>query len=50
VATGKRRDHFLVQRIDLSPWLVAGKYAVKVTLRDKATNFVDESVTEIVLR
>ncbi|HZW06454.1 MAG TPA: hypothetical protein VFF65_04970 [Phycisphaerales bacterium] len=50
VATGKRRDHFLVQRIDLSPWLVAGKYAVKVTLRDKATGQVDERLSEIVLR
>ncbi len=50
VAVGKRRDHFLVQRIDLSPWLVAGKYAVKVTLRDKATGLIDERVTELVLR
>lgn len=50
VAVGKRRDHFLVQRIDLSPWLVAGKYAVKVTLRDKATGLIDERVTELELR
>lgn len=50
VAVGKRRDHFLVQRIELSPWLVAGKYAVKVTVRDKATGQVDERITEVTLR
>lgn len=50
VALGKRRDHFLVQRIELSPWLVAGKYAVKVTVRDKATGQVDERITDVTLR
>jgi hypothetical protein len=50
VTIGKRRDHFMTQRIELSPWIAPGKYAVKVTVKDKATGLVDERVTEIELR
>lgn len=50
VAAFKRRDHFLVQRIELPTPLVAGKYVVKVTLRDKATGMVDERTAEVVVR
>ena len=50
VALFKRRDHFLVQRIELPAPLVPGKYVVKVTVRDKATGMVDERVAEVVVR
>ena len=50
VASFKRRDHFLVQRIELPTPLVPGKYGVKVTVRDKATGVVDERMTEVVVR
>lgn len=49
VAGMRRRDHYLVQRIEL-PTRVAGKYAVKVTVRDKKTGMVDERVAEVVVR
>jgi hypothetical protein len=50
VAAFKRRDHYLVQRIELPTPLVSGKYAVKVTVRDKKTGMVDEKVAEVVVR
>lgn len=50
VASFKRRDHFLVQRIELPTPLVAGKYVVKVSVRDKGTGMVDERTAEVVVR
>ncbi|MFT3687177.1 MAG: hypothetical protein QM783_20020 [Phycisphaerales bacterium] len=50
VSAFKRRDHYLVQRIELPTPLVSGRYAVKVTVRDKRTGMVDEKMSEVVVR
>ncbi|RMH23589.1 MAG: hypothetical protein D6693_11260, partial [Planctomycetota bacterium] len=40
----RRRDFFIVQRIDLPPTLTVGAYRLKITLREPATGAVAEAV------
>lgn len=45
----RRRDFFIVQRIDLPETLSVGAYRLKVTMRDKATGAVAERIIPIEL-
>lgn len=45
----RRRDFFIVQRIDLPPTLSVGSYRLKITMRDKATGAVAERTIPIEL-
>ncbi len=47
VARAKRRDFFLVQRIDLPRALSVGNYTLKVTVRDVATGAMAEQLTAL---
>lgn len=47
VARAKRRDFFLVQRIDLPRTLSVGNYTLKVTVRDVASGGIAEQLTPI---
>lgn len=47
VAPRKRRDHYLVQRIELPGTLTPGQYTVKVTLRDVHSGEVTEAAATI---
>lgn len=40
----RRRDHYLVQRLDLPRTLAAGEYRIKVSVKDEATGQVAESI------
>lgn len=50
VLRGKRRDHYLVQRIELPATVVGEKYRVKVTVKDKVTGAVDERCVDVGVR
>lgn len=45
----RRRDFFIVQRIDLPETLSVGSYRLKITMRDKATGAVAERILPIEL-
>lgn len=47
VSRDKRKDYYLVQRIDLPARLTLGRYNVKITVRDTATGATDETVIPI---
>jgi hypothetical protein len=44
VSKRRRRDHYLVQRLDLPRTLAAGEYRIKVSVKDEATGQVAESI------
>ncbi|MBL8763511.1 MAG: hypothetical protein JNM07_04495 [Phycisphaerae bacterium] len=47
VARRKRRDYYLVRRVDLPPTLTVGRFNLKVTVRDLATGSIAEAVLPI---
>ncbi len=47
VARDRRKDYYLVQRVELPARLTLGKYNLKVTVRDVSTGATDETFIPI---
>jgi hypothetical protein len=49
VSKRRRRDHYLVQRLDLPRTLAAGEYRIKVSVKDEATGQVAEAIVPMTI-
>lgn len=47
ISSRQRRDHYLVQRVDLPRSLTVGRYSLKVTVRDQTTGTTAERLVPI---